>query len=56
MHIERQQDILNKQALQSFLRKCQDIFLGYEIYLIKLCRIFLESKMPSEDEIQSLSE
>ncbi|CAD8087418.1 unnamed protein product [Paramecium sonneborni] len=55
--LERQQtNVFNIDNLQIFLRKCQEIFLDKEIYLIKLCRIFLSLKRPTQDEIDSLTE
>ncbi|CAD8133367.1 unnamed protein product [Paramecium octaurelia] len=49
-------NILNEDNVQEFLEKCQGIFLNREIYLIKLCKIFLLLKRPTQDDIDSLTE
>ncbi|CAD8173112.1 unnamed protein product [Paramecium octaurelia] len=55
--LEKQQtNVFNIDHLKDFLKKCQEIFLNKEIYLIKLCRIFLQLKRPTQDEIDSLVE
>ncbi|CAD8151578.1 unnamed protein product [Paramecium octaurelia] len=55
--LEKQQtNVFNLDNLKDFLKKCQEIFLNKEIYLIKLCRIFLQLKRPTQDEMDSLTE
>ncbi|CAD8135704.1 unnamed protein product [Paramecium pentaurelia] len=49
-------NLLNEDNVQEFLQKCQGIFLNREFYLIKLCKIFLFLKRPTQDDIDSLTE
>ncbi|CAD8052984.1 unnamed protein product [Paramecium sonneborni] len=49
-------NLLAENKVQDFLEKIQGIFLNREIYLIKLCKIFLLLKRPTQDEIDSLTE
>ncbi|TNV75003.1 hypothetical protein FGO68_gene1012 [Halteria grandinella] len=53
---KEQTTIMEPEHLQGFLKKCQDIFVKKEIYLIKLCRLFLQLERPTQDEIDELAE
>lgn len=49
---DRSIKVLNFDKLDVFITRCTNIFLGQEVYLIKIARILLEKNKPTKDEIE----